>query len=267
MASTEHCLYCFEVLSAKLEKRTPKTLPEVRSLWAEYAKTLDEYQLSDNSLKNPIVQRLAVRTSSGSSTPSSSSSELDASTAATTPASSTSSFNPVESDDSDYPLFVTWNTLSPRHGRSLRGCIGTFEPQPLARGLRTYALTSALDDNRFDPVSLSELSSLEVAVTLLTDFEEADDAMDWDVGTHGIRIGFKANGSRYGACYLPDVAVEQGWTKEETILSLMRKGGWAGRSDKWKEVKDLQVVRYQGKAKSVEYKLFAEWSEWIKKGK
>lgn len=42
----------------------------------------------------------------------------------------------------DYPLFVTWNTLSRSGHKSLRGCIGTFDPQELDDGLRSYALTS-----------------------------------------------------------------------------------------------------------------------------
>jgi AMME syndrome candidate gene 1 protein len=40
------------------------------------------------------------------------------------------------------PLFVTWNTVSSRGHKTLRGCIGTFEPQELESGLRSYALTS-----------------------------------------------------------------------------------------------------------------------------
>ena len=106
------------------------------------------------------------------------------------------------------PLFVTWNTVSPRSGtRSLRGCIGTFESLPLSSGLSSYALTSALSDHRFSPITKDELGTLEASVTLLTDFETASDAMDWEVGVHGVRISFFARNKRFGACYLPDVAV------------------------------------------------------------
>jgi len=41
----------------------------------------------------------------------------------------------------EHPLFVTWNTVSRSGNKSLRGCIGTFEPQELEHGLRSYALT------------------------------------------------------------------------------------------------------------------------------
>jgi AMMECR1 domain-containing protein len=48
-------------------------------------------------------------------------------------------------------------------------------------------------------------------VSILTNFEEANDFMDWEVGVHGIRIEFhNENGSRRTATYLPEVAPEQG---------------------------------------------------------
>src|SRR5205814_2773971 len=113
-------------------------------------------------------------------------------------------------------------------------------------GLYDYAITSAIRDVRFPPVEPDELPGLEVAVTLLTDFEECDDPMDWTLGLHGLRISFSHHGKKYGSTYLPDVATEQCWTKEETLVSLMRKAGWMGRKDKWQAV-DLRCVRYQGK--------------------
>ncbi|EAQ83309.1 hypothetical protein CHGG_09713 [Chaetomium globosum CBS 148.51] len=117
-------------------------------------------------------------------------------------------------------------------------------------------------DTRFNPVRAAELPSLAVAVTLLTDFEDAADAADWELGVHGLRISFRYNGRRYGATYLPDVAVEQGWTKEETLVSLMRKAGWMGRKDRWEEV-ELSVVRYQGRKVGLEYAEFKQWRDWV----
>ena len=68
-----------------------------------------------------------------------------------TPASSTCSVKSRSSlfsfgkkqreDREEHPLFVTWNTVSRRGYKSLRGCIGTFESQELEYGLRSYALT------------------------------------------------------------------------------------------------------------------------------
>ena len=156
-----------------------------------------------------------------------------------TPGTSTSSLSRTSAKPkiTESPLFVTWNTVSARSGNtSLRGCIGTFEAQELDEGLSSYALISALQDTRFDPITKRELPNLEVCVTLLTDFEDCDDAMDWELGTHGLRISFTERGRRYGSTYLPDVAPEQGWNKEETLVSLMRKAGWSGRKDSWQDV-------------------------------
>ncbi|KAK4160116.1 AMMECR1 domain-containing protein [Cladorrhinum sp. PSN259] len=257
MATPVHCLYCFEVLSADLEHRKALTLSQVQKSYSEYlvASSAEKKQL-------PALRRLADTSSSSASSSSSSSSlSLSSSTPATS-LSSTPSLPSEEEELADSPLFVTWNIAHPRHGHNLRGCIGTFEPQPLDEGLSSYALISALQDMRFNPITLKELPLLQVAVTLLTNFEEASDAMDWELGKHGIRISFYHHGKRYGSTYLPDVAVEQGWDKEETLTSLMRKAGWMGSKHKWQEV-ELKVVRYQGKKESLEYDEYKRWRDWV----
>ncbi|KAL2137131.1 hypothetical protein VTI74DRAFT_8763 [Chaetomium olivicolor] len=279
MATIEHCLYCFEALAAHLDDRQPMTLAEVQKSFAEYIRSA-EAETDDtgdatttttptNAIQPkrlPALQRLTEHSSSPSSSASSASNST-LSLSPDTPATSVSS-TPTAPEDpepiTESPLFVTWNTISPRGGHSLRGCIGTFEAQDLDEGLSSYALISALQDTRFNPISARELPNLEVAVTLLTDFEDAEDAMDWELGKHGLRISFSYHGRRYGATYLPDVAVEQGWTKEETVVSLMRKAGWVGRKEKWKEV-ELKVVRYQGKKERLEYREFKRWRDWVER--
>jgi AMMECR1 domain-containing protein len=87
--------------------------------------------------------------------------------------------------------------------------------------------------------------------------------MDWEIGTHGLRISFTHLTRRFGSTYLPDVAREQGWTKEETMISLMRKAGWSGRSSDWRNVKDLNVVRYQGHRCELGYKEYIAWRRWV----
>lgn len=124
-------------------------------------------------------------------------------------------------------------------------------------------LYSAFEDARFSPITLRELPSLECGVTLLTNFEPTSDPMSWDIGKHGLRISFVYHGRRYGATYLPDVAKEQGWTKEETLVSLMRKAGWTGRKDDWRKVEDLHVIRYQGKKEQMGYREWREWRDWV----
>ena len=89
-----------------------------------------------------------------------------------------------------------------------------------------------------------------------------EDPFDWDVGTHGIRISFTYHRRRLSATYLPDVPREQGWDKEETIVSLMRKAGWNGRREDWRKVMHLDLVRYQGKKTSMGYNTWRDWKRW-----
>lgn len=87
---------------------------------------------------------------------------------------------------------------------------------------------------------------------------------DWDLGTHGLRISFVHQGRKLGATYLPDVAPEQGWSKEETIVSLMRKAGWTGSRRDWRGVADLKATRYQGDKASLDWDAYCEWRAWVR---
>ncbi|KAG7006153.1 AMMECR1-like protein [Physcia stellaris] len=312
MATTAHCLYCFETLAATLEKRPQLSLSQVEGSWSQYQQsrslggaaeqgqdtemTQDEeepessdggfdveeseeeglQQPTPSTLQLPSISRLQAASPSSASTVSTPSSLSTTSSQAAlggnSKSSSKSSFfsfskrsqepSPAQKEE-EYPLFVTWNSISSRGHKTLRGCIGTFDAKELSEGLASYALTAAFDDTRFSPIALSELATLATAVTLLADFTPALHPMDWDLGIHGIKISFTHQGKRYGATYLPDVAVEQGWTKEQTIVSLMRKAGWVGRSADWKKVSDLRVTRYTGAKANIHYAEWKQWRDWV----
>ncbi|KAH7155190.1 AMMECR1 domain-containing protein [Dactylonectria estremocensis] len=243
MATSEHCLACFETLDAHLTNRKPLSLDEIQALLVASPPSA-----TSKALQDPTLRRLVADTESSSSS--------STSVAASTPATSTSS---LPLSPTSAPLFVTWNTMDDGDP-VLRGCIGTFESQPLSEGIPEYSLVSALQDTRFSPIRKSELRTLQVAVTLLTDFEEADDKYDWEIGVHGIRLSFYDRGRRYGSTYLPDVASEQGWTQDETLFSLIRKAGWMGNRKHWKDL-ELKITRYQGKRSTLEYDDFKKWRD------
>lgn len=231
MATQAHCAYCFESLAASFEQRQPLSLKKVQELWAEYEQ---EHGQADNEEEEDDDEPNHHKSS--------------------TPMSTTTS----------HPLFVTWNTRSASGHKSLRGCIGTFQAQELSQGLRVYALTSAFEDHRFSPIPASLLPSLQCSVTLLTNFSAPDkDPMNWTIGKHGLRISFTYHGRKYGATYLPDVAKEQGWTKEEALISLMRKAGWNGRKDDWRRVQGLEIVRYEGAKIALNYADWKQWRTWV----
>ncbi|KAJ4341043.1 hypothetical protein N0V87_002082 [Didymella glomerata] len=263
MATEAHCAFCFESLAASLEKRPALSLRQTEALWKKYHASSMATDV-DSPAKPAAVSRLLSPSSGSSSSAASTPGGTSSASSAGTSVTSLSTALAGEGDLGEHPLFVTWNTVSARGEKRLRGCIGTFEPLDLEEGLGSYALTSAFDDTRFPPITSSELPTLQAAVTLLTNFEPtpAADPLAWDIGTHGLRISWTHHGRRYGATYLPDVAREQGWTKEETLVSLMRKAGWSGRKGDWETV-GLKVVRYQGKKVDLEYAEWKAWREWV----
>jgi uncharacterized protein (TIGR00296 family) len=162
-------------------------------------------------------------------------------------------------DSNAYGLFITWKIHTAKWypgapidpAWQLRGCIGTLTPTGLHDALRSYAITAALHDRRFAPVSLDELPRLQCGVSLLSDFTERDSVWDWTPGVDGLIIEIepqrrgspcklpgRPRASRYSATYLPEVPLEFKWSKLETISSLIRKAGYMGEipsqeSDSW----------------------------------
>jgi AMMECR1 domain-containing protein len=53
--------------------------------------------------------------------------------------------------------------------------------------------------------------------------------LDWEVGRHGIVIDATFKGKYYSATFLPEVAAEEKWSKEETLKQLIRKAGFRGK--------------------------------------
>ncbi|CDW90028.1 UNKNOWN [Stylonychia lemnae] len=156
-------------------------------------------------------------------------------------------------EDPKYPIFVTW-TKGPES--DLRGCIGTFQGQRLSKILGQYSLISALQDDRFDPISKAEVPELQVGVSLLVNFTSIQDPLAWEVGKHGIEISFEKNGRPYNGTFLPEVAPEQGWDQRETLEYLVRKAGYS---------KGFESVRDSMRAKTYEsLKVKMSFDEYVK---
>jgi AMMECR1 domain-containing protein len=54
--------------------------------------------------------------------------------------------------------------------------------------LPSYFLSSALRDGRFAPVTKDELPNLHCSVSVLTNFEEGVNYLDWEVGMKSLVI-------------------------------------------------------------------------------
>lgn len=109
----------------------------------------------------------------------------------------------------------------------LRGCIGTFEEnKPLAEVIRQMALAAAFQDLRFSPLTRKELPLIEIEISVLSPREKIINPDLIEVGKHGV---YMQRGSR-GGVYLPQVAVEQGWSKEEFLESLCEQKAGIGKN-------------------------------------
>jgi len=120
----------------------------------------------------------------------------------------------------------------------LRGCIGHMkEDRPLARTVGAMALQAAFNDRRFRPVRREEWPEITVEISVLTPFRRIGAPEDFVVGRDGVLL--KKNGR--SAVYLPQVAPEQGWNREETLEHLCAKAGLPGGC--WKKGADLYTFR------------------------
>ena len=156
---------------------------------------------------------------------------------------------PEEFKGKSYPLFVTWTTGKEKE---LRGCIGTFKSDELEKNLKKYALKSAFDDDRFDPIEKKEIKNLNCEVSLLVKFKKAKNPMDWTVGKHGIDIEFEDDlGNTYSSTFLPEVAEEEEWDQRTTLKFLVRKAGYKGALDK--VLGGMKLTRYQSIKKTISY--------------
>eukprot|EP01006_Ploeotia_vitrea_P008501 TRINITY_DN20339_c0_g1_i1.p1 TRINITY_DN20339_c0_g1~~TRINITY_DN20339_c0_g1_i1.p1 ORF type:complete len:260 (-),score=36.50 TRINITY_DN20339_c0_g1_i1:664-1443(-) len=159
-------------------------------------------------------------------------------------------------------LFVTWKKYAKTKHEDLRGCKGTHGLQPLHEGLKRFALCSAFEDTRFDPIVKKEIPDLECSVSLLGCFERADNCYDWELGVHGMKIEFsvpnKRSSGQYCATFLPSVAVTQGWTKEKTIERLVQKSGYEGPITR-ELLAAIQLTRFQASVSEALYNDFTEY--------
>ncbi|MEW5991684.1 MAG: AmmeMemoRadiSam system protein A [Chloroflexota bacterium] len=107
-------------------------------------------------------------------------------------------------------------------GSSLRGCMGTLDPnQPVAEAVAAAAMTASLDDPRFYPVEADELGDLHVHVSILGPPVVLASPADFVPGVDGIIV---ERGLRLGLL-LPEVATGHGWDGERMLAAVCQKAG------------------------------------------
>jgi AmmeMemoRadiSam system protein A len=133
----------------------------------------------------------------------------------------------------------------------LRGCIGRFVSDiPLVELVVEMAKASATGDSRFfaDPITAGELEQLNVEISVLSPLEKTDDPLSLRLGIDGIYI--KKGGA--SGCFLPQVATETGWSKEEFLsYCCAHKAGLA--PDDWKDP-ETQVFLFSAEVFGADFK-------------
>ncbi len=140
-------------------------------------------------------------------------------------------------------VFVTINSL--KNGeKTLRGCIGyPYPTNPLAEAVIDSAISAAIQDPRFHPLSLKELCNVVFEVSVLTPPEliEVKKPEEYvakiKVGEDGLIVekGF------FKGLLLPQVPVEWGWCEEEFLCHCCVKAGLS--PDSWL-TKGAKIYRF-----------------------
>lgn len=114
---------------------------------------------------------------------------------------------------------------------ALRGCIGSFSPdKPLYQVIQSMAIAAATNDYRFERVTSEEVKKLHIEISVLTPMQKINTIDEIQLGKHGIYI---KKGTHAGT-FLPQVATDTGWSKEEFLGHCARDKafiGWDGWCD------------------------------------
>ena len=118
-----------------------------------------------------------------------------------------------------------------KESEGLRGCIGNMAGLgPLYQTIADMAIEAATGDPRFSPLSSQELDEVDIEISVLSPLKRVASHEDVKIPGHGVLV---RKGLRSGV-YLPQVADEAGWEKEEFLTSLC--GHKAGMDPKaWKD--------------------------------
>lgn len=120
----------------------------------------------------------------------------------------------------------------------LRGCIGYPEPElPLIDVIDRCAVSAAISDPRFPPLSVAEWTDMDLEVSVLGPIEPVTDITEVIVGQHGLIVEF---GRRRGLL-LPQVAIEWKWTVGEFASQTCVKAGLP--SDAWQ--KGAKLLKFE----------------------
>jgi AmmeMemoRadiSam system protein A len=109
----------------------------------------------------------------------------------------------------------------------LRGCMGCIDAaHALAETVAQCAITAALQDPRFKPLSVEEIAGLEIEISVISELRLTRPE-GLELGIHGIVV---SRGTSRGLL-LPQVALEHNWSTTQFLEAACRKarlepGAW-----------------------------------------
>ena len=131
--------------------------------------------------------------------------------------------------------FVTYHKKG-----NLRGCIGTLmASKPLYKEVLQKAIDAAIHDPRFPAIQTQEIEQVHIEVSVLFPPTPIKSLEEFIIGQHGI-IFTKAH---YSSVFLPQVALEQDWTKEQTMQHLCLKAGLPPNA--WEKDSQMHIFKTQ----------------------
>ena len=123
------------------------------------------------------------------------------------------------------------------HGR-LRGCIGNIVGvRPLYKTVAEMARAAAFEDDRFRPLTREELEQVHIEISVLSPLRQISSPDELVLGRDGVLM---VKDGRSGT-FLPQVADETGWTREEFLGHCARDKAGIG----WNGWKDADLYVYQ----------------------
>ena len=132
-------------------------------------------------------------------------------------------------------------------GGELRGCVGSLgSDRPLREAVVASAISAALDDPRFPPVTAAELPALHIEISVLGAPTPLLDQSTFRPGIDGVIV---ERGGRRGLL-LPEVATSRAWKAPQMLAAACGKAGLP--EDAWLDpstrLQAFRTVRFGGPA-------------------
>tara|TARA_B100000427_G_scaffold279854_1_gene250202 strand:- start:16888 stop:17409 length:522 start_codon:yes stop_codon:yes gene_type:complete len=104
----------------------------------------------------------------------------------------------------------------------LRGCIGQLiSEKPLWKNVYDLAKKAAFSDYRFLSIQKEELGDIVIEISLLSALQPINSLEEIVIGKHGVQLVIQEK----TAVFLPQVAINQQWTRQELVEQLSEKAG------------------------------------------